>query len=92
MEEEDTNVEMLSYKNTIISSTIKDIIKKSLSENLLQDIDYSEKKCDELIKLIADDIKNRLKALPQPRYKFVVQVVIGERREQGIRYGYLSEG
>ena len=84
MNEENAVVEMLSYKNKIAASTIKEIIKLSLAENLSQYI-YDSESSDELTKLISDDIKNRLKALPQPRYKFVVQVLVGERREQGIR-------
>ena len=37
---------------------------------------------------IADEIKNRLKSeLELPRYKFAVQVVVGEQRGAGVRYG-----
>merc|ERR1711892_1411926 len=39
-------------------------------------------------KEIADEIKSRLKSeLELPRYKFVVQVVIGEQRGEGVRMG-----
>jgi len=86
-EENADAVEMLNYKNKIAASTVKEIIKQSLVENLSQCIYniYDSESSDELTKLISDDIKTRLKSLPQPRYKFVVQVLIGERREQGIR-------
>ena len=36
---------------------------------------------------ITDDIKNQLKMLNLPRYKFMVQVVIGEMRGQGVQMG-----
>ena len=37
---------------------------------------------------LADEIKSRLKTeLELPRYKFVVQVVIGEQRGEGVRMG-----
>ena len=37
---------------------------------------------------ISDEIKNRLKTeLELPRYKFVVQVVVGEQRGEGVRFG-----
>ena len=32
-------------------------------------------------------IRNKLKALDLPRYKFFVQVVIGEQRGEGVRMG-----
>ena len=36
---------------------------------------------------IADEIKSKLKNdLELPRYKFVVQVVVGEQRGEGVRY------
>ncbi len=36
---------------------------------------------------IADEIKIRMKGLGMDRYKFVVQVVIGEQRGEGVRFG-----
>jgi hypothetical protein len=36
---------------------------------------------------IADDIKMKLKELALERYKFVVQVVIGEQRGEGVKMG-----
>ena len=38
-------------------------------------------------KRIADTVRNKLKALNLPRYKFMVQVVIGELRGQGVQMG-----
>ena len=41
-------------------------------------------------KEIADEVKNKLKELGLPRYKFMVQVVLGEQRGQGVRMGSRS--
>ena len=38
-------------------------------------------------KKIADEIRTRLKAQDLPRYKYMVQVVIGEQRGEGVRMG-----
>ncbi|CAN0245988.1 unnamed protein product [Ectocarpus fasciculatus] len=38
-------------------------------------------------KRICDEIKNGLKEMNLPRYKYVVQVVIGEQRGEGVRMG-----
>jgi superfamily I DNA and RNA helicase len=46
---------------------------------------YEGEKCNESAKVLSDTIRSRLKNLGFQRYKFIVQVVIGERREQGIR-------
>ena len=40
-----------------------------------------------LTKAVADEVKDRLKELHLPRYKLIVQVVIGEQRGQGVRVG-----
>ncbi len=46
---------------------------------------YDSEKCNEAVKVLSDTIKGRCKSLGYDRYKFVVQVIIGERREQGVR-------
>mmetsp|Transcript_71787 Transcript_71787/g.83450 ORF Transcript_71787/g.83450 Transcript_71787/m.83450 type:complete len:138 (-) Transcript_71787:151-564(-) len=38
-------------------------------------------------KEIAEDIKQKLKLLNLPRYKYIVQVTIGEQKGQGVRVG-----
>lgn len=53
----------------------------------LTGVQYEGDRCGTLAKGIADTIKNRLKALSFDRYKFIVQVYVGERREQGVRVG-----
>lgn len=34
---------------------------------------------------IADSVRDKLKELEIPRYKYMVQVLIGERKGQGVR-------
>ena len=41
----------------------------------------------ETTKKIADEIRTRLKEQDLPRYKYMVQVVIGEQRGEGVRMG-----
>lgn len=39
---------------------------------------------ESLSKVIADKVKNKCKAICLPRYKILVQVTIGQRKDQGI--------
>ena len=66
---------------------MKEIIQACLVERLTGTM-YDGEKCNESAKVLSETIRGRLKNLGFQRYKFVVQVVIGERREQGIRYSW----
>jgi tctex1 domain-containing protein 2 len=46
---------------------------------------YQADQCSVWSKEIADDIKNKIKEMSLPRYKFIVNVVIGEMRGEGVR-------
>ena len=76
----------LEYRDKVSVSSMKEIIKSTLDENL-KDSKYDGEACANKTKELADTIRNSLKGLGTDRYKFVVQVVIGERREQGVRMG-----
>mmetsp|Transcript_6383 Transcript_6383/g.6600 ORF Transcript_6383/g.6600 Transcript_6383/m.6600 type:complete len:100 (+) Transcript_6383:247-546(+) len=65
---------------------MKEIILAALQERL-QGVQYEGEKCGEAARGLSDTIRNRLKSLGYDRYKFVVQVLIGERRDQGVRMG-----
>lgn len=87
---EDTNIIKLSYKEKVPVIMMKNIISQCVTEKLASDANptvYEGDKCNEMAKSLADLIRNRLKDLEYDRYKFIVQVLIGERREQGIRMG-----
>jgi hypothetical protein len=48
---------------------------------------YDGERCSKLSREMSDAVCARLKDLGYDRFKYVVQVVIGERREQGVRMG-----
>ncbi|KRW98958.1 hypothetical protein PPERSA_00785 [Pseudocohnilembus persalinus] len=62
----------------------KDIIREVLQKK------FKDKEWNEIpnqTKLIADEIKYNLKELGLQRYKFMVNVIIGDQRGQGVRVG-----
>jgi len=73
----------LSYKEKVPVAAMKEILTFCLQEKLASMQLYDGEKCNEAAKVLCDTIKNRLKLLGYDRYKYVVQVLIGERREQG---------
>lgn len=76
----------LQYREKVPVQAMKEILQVCLQEQL-KDCKYDGEKCGEWSKVLSDTIKNKLKGLCYDRYKYVVQVVIGERREQGVRSG-----
>lgn len=58
----------------------------SLAEKLTNTT-YEADKCGDTAKQLSDAIKAKLKALGYERYKYIVQVLIGERKDQGVRMG-----
>lgn len=79
----DAMVIKLSYKEKVPVVAMKEILTFCLQEKLASMQTYDGEKCNEAAKVLCDTIKNRLKLLGYDRYKYVVQVLIGERREQG---------
>ena len=65
---------------------MKECIAEVLNE-MLKEHTYKQDEAPELTKQIADRVKNRLKLLELPRYKYMVQVVVGEQRGEGVRMG-----
>ena len=64
---------------------VKEIIKEILTLKLDSVLQYQVETIQTLTKEISETIKQRLKELGLPRYKYVVQVFIGEQKGQGIR-------
>lgn len=85
MIEDENNFETYRCTNKISASTIREIIKVCLLERLCHSV-YDEQTSAELTRRLSENIKHKLKLLSLPSYKYIVQVMIGERREQGIRY------
>ena len=65
---------------------VKKLIGQVLKEKL-KGAEYSPDTMSEMTKEIAEDVKSRLKDMGLNRYKFVVQVVIGEQRGEGVQMG-----
>ena len=78
-----------SYKQKFPVAHVKELISGVL-EGKLRDKQYQADHSSTWTKEIADEVKNKLKELGLPRYKFMVQVVLGEQRGQGVRMGSRS--
>jgi hypothetical protein len=75
-----------AYKNSFHPALAKQIIKDVLTERLSNKT-YNAELTSQWTRDIADDIKGKLKELNLERYKYVVNVAIGEQRGEGIRIG-----
>jgi hypothetical protein len=66
---------------------VKDMMDVIIKERLTG-VQYEADTCSMLARDISDEIKFKLKTLGfEERYKFVVQVVIGEEKGEGVRMG-----
>jgi len=64
------------------------VVKDLISEVLLSSLknrEYDQNETSNWTKEIATNIKGKLKDLKLPRYKFLVQVIIGEMKGAGVR-------
>ncbi|XP_045585397.1 dynein light chain Tctex-type protein 2B [Procambarus clarkii] len=73
-------------KDKFRSSVVRDVIHNTLVENLTGFV-YSLEAGDEMSKSLADLLRNKLLDLNLPRYKFLVNIVIGEQRGEGVKVG-----
>ncbi|KAK6188710.1 hypothetical protein SNE40_004836 [Patella caerulea] len=73
----------MSPTNRFVSSEAYRIIKDVLN-NHLDGFQYNSKFCQTLSTLLSDDIKDQVKRLNFGRHKIVVNIVLGERKEQGV--------
>ena len=65
---------------------VKEIIRDVLASKL-KGQSYHMEYTSKWSKEIADSVRDKLKELQIPRYKYMVQVVVGERKSQGVRMG-----
>jgi len=70
------------FKPLQVQQLLKQIIIPQLTG-----VSYDPDQSPQLAKDLASSIKNQLKQLNLPRYKFLVQVVLGENRGAGVRCG-----
>ncbi|KAM3729030.1 Dynein light chain Tctex-type protein 2B [Dirofilaria immitis] len=60
------------------------ILEEVLAENLAGHI-FESNNAEQLSNSLADKIRNRLKELNLPKYKYIIQVILGEERGQRVR-------
>jgi len=84
--EEEKYVVRPQFKDTFKPREVKQIMKAVIKEKLF-DKKYNQNETGNWTKDIAVAIKSRLKELELKRYKFMVQVVIGEMKGAGVRMG-----
>jgi hypothetical protein len=75
-----------NHKKKFRAPIVKDLIKKVLQEKL-DGQDYQADNVTNYTKEIADVIRDRLKELGWDRYKYIVSVVVGEQRGEGLKMG-----
>jgi hypothetical protein len=64
----------------------KEVIRGTLHEHL-NGKEYNSDEANTWTKQIVDEIKDKLKEKGFERYKFIVQVVMGEQRGEGVKMG-----
>uniref|UniRef100_A0A8C5A906 Tctex1 domain-containing protein 2 n=1 Tax=Gadus morhua TaxID=8049 RepID=A0A8C5A906_GADMO len=71
---------LFRFKPVIVKACIREILREQLSG-----VQYEPEEVPALSRALAESIKNKLKDAGFERYKFVVQVVIGEQRGEGVK-------
>ncbi|TPX36570.1 hypothetical protein SmJEL517_g01271 [Synchytrium microbalum] len=75
-----------NFKSKFRSGPVQKIIHDVL-QSRLAGATYDQTQCSTWTREISDEIKNRLKELDLQRYKFAVNVILGEQRGEGVRIG-----
>ncbi|XP_048845993.1 dynein light chain Tctex-type protein 2B isoform X2 [Brienomyrus brachyistius] len=86
---ENTYIIRPNYQHKFKGGLVKECIRQVLKEELAGQR-YAEGSEPQLCASVADCIRKRLQDMGFDRYKFVVQVAIGEQRGQGIKYNKVS--
>ncbi|NP_001410688.1 dynein light chain Tctex-type protein 2B [Danio rerio] len=73
-----------NYKDKFKAGVAKECIGEILREQLYG-VQYDPEEVPTLSRSLADSIKHKLKDMAFDRYKFIVQVVIGEQRGEGVK-------
>ena len=74
-----------SFKDKFRPNKVKAVIKEIVDRQLF-DVKYEHEKVAENCRALSEQIRNDLRSA-QPRYKIMVQVVIGDKKGQGVRIG-----
>lgn len=83
--EENTYMIRPNFKQKFKSDKVKEAIQEILNEELSGKT-YDSEETANWTKNISETIKDKLKAFEYPRYKFITQVVIGEKRGEGVKF------
>ncbi|CAL4061290.1 unnamed protein product [Meganyctiphanes norvegica] len=73
-------------KDKFRATAVKEMIHNVLVEKLTGFV-YNSEACDDMTKVLADLIRNKLLEISLPRYKYVVNVVLGEQKGEGVKVG-----
>ncbi|XP_077440312.1 dynein light chain Tctex-type protein 2B [Vanacampus margaritifer] len=84
MEGSDSYLIRPNYQYKFKSAVVKECIRETVKARLLE-AQYDPDEVAEITRTLADSVKNKVKKLGFDRYKFVVQVTIGEQRGQGVK-------
>ncbi|KAH7830773.1 dynein light chain, Tctex-1 domain containing protein [Monocercomonoides exilis] len=75
------------FQNRFKPSVVKELMRKVMIDKL-DGQEYHSENTPSWSREISDDIRNQLKELDFDRYKYCVQVIIGEQKGEGIRFGF----
>ncbi|KAF0980877.1 hypothetical protein FDP41_012665 [Naegleria fowleri] len=75
-----------NFRHKFKSSEVKEIIKEVVT-NRLKGKDYQMEQVQQWIKDICNEIRDKCMELKYERYKFIVNVMIGEQRGEGVKMG-----
>ncbi|KAL4608181.1 tctex1 domain-containing protein 2-like [Arapaima gigas] len=81
---ENTYIIRPNYQHKFKGAAVKECIRNVL-QGALSGRQYDPQEVPGLSRSLADSIKDKLKETGFDRYKFVVQVVIGEQRGEGVK-------
>mmetsp|Transcript_71518 Transcript_71518/g.64201 ORF Transcript_71518/g.64201 Transcript_71518/m.64201 type:complete len:123 (-) Transcript_71518:139-507(-) len=73
-----------NYRQKFRAGLVKDVMRKYM-EDTLRGEKYNSDQVSKWTKEISHNIKSFLKSCNWPRYKYMVQVIIGENKGQGIK-------
>jgi len=75
-----------AFKDKFRPSEVRSQLKEFL-DRTLQDIKYDHAQASALSKSLSEQIRDQLRASQHPRYKLMVQVVLGDKKGQAVRVG-----
>jgi hypothetical protein len=76
-----------SYKDKFCPQRSRALIKEVVERTIGPLVPYEHEKVPQISRDIAENVRNTLRTAQNPRYKLMVQVLIGQRGGQGVRMG-----